>query len=265
MIDGTQTLARLLEKLKLSPIPRSEVRKSDQKAVGNLVDLGFLSIKNKGNGQIMILDFCEGYMDWEKNPFPNGTQRAAKSGKNRSEATKSLRDSKLSSQTSPSLEIRLHNDSTSTSLGSVNWYYNDFQNLPLGSIVLIENLRTFLKSDILFPEYTFALRYDGIVSDKILELLYELKREVMIAPDYDPVGMLSYIRSKDILKEKVKLYIPKNIEHLFSISNRKLLALEKNKETLRGLLQRELDDDASFVIKLIQRHNAGLEQEGLHD
>ena len=266
MIVGTQSLARFLEKVKKTPTPSSEVRKSDKNAVMNLEDLGFLSKEKKGNGQVYILDYCSGYRQWELNIFPEGTLKASISGKTRSEAVRTLKNSKKSSQSDPSIEIRIHGSKESADVGSFNWYYKTSNYAPSGTIVLIENLRTFLSSEEFFTDAEIAIRYDGIISDEIINIIQGLEGDIVIAPDYDPVGILSYYRLLSKIKNRTKLFVPGDIEKMFeSYSNKSLMAKDKNKSTLKSLLKKDLDEQASYIISLIQKYNAGLEQETLHN
>ena len=266
MIVGTQSLARFLEKVKKTPTPSSEVRKSDKIAVMNLEDLGFLSKEKKGNGQVYILDYCSGYRQWELNIFPEGTVKASISGKTRSEAVRTLKNSKKSPQSDPSIQIRIHGNKESVEVGSLNWHYKKTNYIPNGRIVLIENLRTFLSSEEVFPDVEIAIRYDGIISDEIISIVQGLECEIMIAPDYDPVGILSYHRILTKIGDKVELFIPDGIEKMFDrYSNKSLMSKAKNKSTLKSLLKKDLDDRARYIVSLIQKHNAGLEQEILHN
>jgi hypothetical protein len=266
MIVGTQSLARFLEKVKKGPTPSSEVRKTDLIAVRNLEDLGFINKEKKGNGQIYLLDDCSGYRQWELNIFPEGTLSASISGKTRSEAGRTLRDTKRSSQSDPSIEIRIHGSEESADVGSLNWYYKTSNFAPKGTIVLIENLRTFLSSEEIFPDAEIAIRYDGIISDEIINIVQELEGEILIAPDYDPVGILSYHRLFSKIKNRTKLFVPEDIKMMFeSYSNKSLMAKNKNKSTLKSLLNKNLDEKAIYIIALIQKYNAGLEQETLHN
>jgi hypothetical protein len=266
MITGTQSLARFLEKVKICPTPSSEVRKSDVIAVSNLEDLGFINKQKKGSGQVYILNECSGYRQWELNIFPEGTLKASLSGKTRSEAGRTLRDTKRSSQSDPSIEIRIHGSKQSTDVGSLNWYYKTSNFAPKGTIVLIENLRTFLSSEEIFPNAEIAIRYDGIISDEIINVVQQLEGTIVIAPDYDPVGILSYHRLLSKIKNRTELFVPRDIEKMFeSYSNKSLMAKNKNKSTLKSLLNKDLDDPAGYIVSLIQKYNAGLEQETLHD
>ena len=266
MIVGTQSLARFLEKVKNGATPSSEVRKSDLIAVRNLEDLGFITKEKKGNGQVYLLHDCSGYRQWELNIFPEGTLNASLSGKSRSEAGRTLRDTKRSSQSDPSIEIKIHGNKESANVGSLNWYYKTSNFAPNGSIVLIENLRTFLSSEEIFPNAEIAIRYDGIISDEIINVVQELEGKIVIAPDYDPVGILSYHRLHSKIKNRTKLFVPKNIENMFECySNKSLMAKKKNKLTLKSLLNKDLDEQGIYIISLIQKYNAGLEQETLHN
>ena len=43
------------------------------------------------------------------------------------------------------------------------------------------------------------------------------------------------------------------------------MAKKKNKSTLKSLLKKNLDEQESYIISLVQKYNAGLEQETLHN
>lgn len=70
------------------------------------------------------------------------------------------------------------------------------------------------------------------------------------------------MRLKRVLGGKVQLYLPENLEELFSLySNHRLLEKPKQQELLRMLQQQDPPPEVVRIIKLMMKHNAGLEQE----
>jgi hypothetical protein len=81
--------------------------------------------------------------------------------------------------------------------------------------------------------------------------------------DYDPVGLSEYLRLRAIpqLGDRVKFYVPENLETLFRFSKPELFDKQYT-GALSGWMQ---SDDATLrrVASLISTHSAGLEQEVL--
>ena len=102
--------------------------------------------------------------------------------------------------------------------------------------------RTFLSSEEIFPDAEIAIRYDGIISDEIINVVQQLEGTIVIAPDYDPVGILSYHRLLSTIKNRTELFVPRNIERMFeSYSNKSLMAKSKNKSTNKRFKRKHFD------------------------
>jgi len=82
-------------------------------------------------------------------------------------------------------------------------------------------------------------------------------------PDYDPSGLSEFQRLHARLGKRVALYLPSEIEARFvRFSNPDLLAKTNSQATL-AQLRRSESTAVRRVVEMIDRHNAGLEQEAL--
>jgi hypothetical protein len=82
-------------------------------------------------------------------------------------------------------------------------------------------------------------------------------------PDYDPVGLSEFQRLHTRLGSRVVLHLPNDLEARFArFSNPKLLENDSSQAML-AQLRRSDSPSICHVVKLIDRYNAGLEQEAL--
>jgi hypothetical protein len=82
-------------------------------------------------------------------------------------------------------------------------------------------------------------------------------------PDYDPVGLSEFQRLHSILGPRVELYLAPDLDSRFErFSNRDLLK-KLNSQAMLAQLRRSELPCVRRVVELIDRHNAGLEQEAL--
>jgi hypothetical protein len=106
----------------------------------------------------------------------------------------------------------------------------------------------------------------GRASQRLVDWLSNLTApgfSLVHLPDYDPIGLAEFERLYACLGERVSLYLPPKLDVLFTrYSNRKLLQKAKTR-TIMGRLRGSRLADVQRVLKLIDSHNAGLEQEAL--
>ena len=69
-------------------------------------------------------------------------------------------------------------------------------------------------------------------------------------PDYDPVGLDEFTRLRERLGARVQLHVPENLAFLF-------------KHHANGELRQSQMAEVRIVLAVIEKHNAGLEQEAL--
>ncbi len=75
-----------------------------------------------------------------------------------------------------------------------------------GRIVLIENLEPFLHAEIVHADFDFAVYYAGTISSLVLKWLSTQNVEILMAPDYDPVGLSQFEKVRNAANSE--LWIP---------------------------------------------------------
>lgn len=111
-----------------------------------------------------------------------------------------------------------------------------------------------------------ALYAGGRVSGRVLRWLANVSGpgfHLTHFPDYDPVGLSEFVRVRAALGDRARLHLPSHLGEAFSrFANADLLRREASQALLPGLRTSRLPE-VRTVLDLIERHNAGLEQEAL--
>jgi hypothetical protein len=135
-----------------------------------------------------------------------------------------------------------------------------------GPCALVENPAVFACFERLGLDVGLVIHGRGRASQRLIDWLSKQPApdfSLLHLPDYDPVGMEEFERLHLHLRARVRLHIPPDLETRFTkFANRSLL----DKERSRGILFRLRGSgsaDVQQVVALIDRHNAGLEQEAL--
>jgi hypothetical protein len=135
-----------------------------------------------------------------------------------------------------------------------------------GPCALVENPAVFTQFERLQLPTRLAIYGHGRASNRLLDWLAAQTApdfQLLHLPDYDPVGLDEFIRLQERLGARVQLHLPKNLEGLFARhSNRELLQKTSTQSLLAKLRQCQ-SAEVRTVLKLIEKHNAGLEQEAL--
>jgi hypothetical protein len=135
-----------------------------------------------------------------------------------------------------------------------------------GPCALVENPVVFALLERLRLHVGIAILGRGRISGQLLDWMTQIKSsdfKVIHLPDYDPVGLNEFARLRGRLRERIALYVPSDLEKYFDkFSNRALLGAA-NSQTLLRYLRRSDDSQIQTVLDLIDKHNAGLEQEAL--
>jgi hypothetical protein len=111
-----------------------------------------------------------------------------------------------------------------------------------------------------------AIYGQGRLSKRLLHWLANqanAKFSVLHLPDYDPVGLHDFERIRGSLGSRVRLYLPLNLEELFAKYSKRQLLGKRKSQVLLSKVRRSDSPDVQKVIGLIDKHNAGLEQEAL--
>jgi hypothetical protein len=192
----------------------------------------------------------------------------------RYEAVIAERDAHLSSITYPGLgvrrlrntgEIKFDERTIELNLGMksyLNIIEKEFSKWSIcGKIVLIENLEPFLHAEVAHPNYDFALYYAGVLSSNVIDWLTNQKVDVLVAPDYDPVGLSQYEKTRRTMDSK--LWVPEDIGIMFHKFHKKeTLSKKNNRSFLLSLIESsDLANDTIQILDLISEYQAGLDQE----
>ena len=135
-----------------------------------------------------------------------------------------------------------------------------------GEVALVENPTVFDLFERLQLALPLVVYGRGRISTCLLDWLASQSDtlfSVLHLPDYDPVGLSEFERIRSRLGSRVQIYLPDNLDALFGrFGNRKLLQKQRSQRLLANL-RRSSVSEVQAVVKLIDCHNAGLEQEAL--
>jgi hypothetical protein len=135
-----------------------------------------------------------------------------------------------------------------------------------GRCALVENPAVFAHLERVGLPVDLAIHGNGRVSQRIVEWLGGQMSSTFTLfhlPDYDPVGLSDFVRLRDRLGPRVALYLPPDLHLRFAwFANRGLLDNPTSRTLLARLREKE-SPEIQQVLALIQKHNAGLEQEAL--
>jgi hypothetical protein len=135
-----------------------------------------------------------------------------------------------------------------------------------GTCALVENPAVFTHLDQLRLPVGLAIYGHGRSSARLVEWLAGMTApnfRLLHLPDYDPVGLAEFQRLRKRLESRAHLHLPSDLAHRFAhFSNRGLLTKHNNQAILATLRQSDVPEILQ-IVALIDRHNAGLEQEAL--
>jgi len=135
-----------------------------------------------------------------------------------------------------------------------------------GPCALVENPAVFMVADQLNLGVGLMVYGHGRISNRIVDWLARMTDSsfsLLHLPDYDPVGLSEFQRLHAQLGKRVVLHLPDDLETRFAkFSNRELLE-KGNSQSMLAQLRRSDLPPIRRVVELIDRYNAGLEQEAL--
>lgn len=118
----------------------------------------------------------------------------------------------------------------------------------------------------LTQDLPLALYAGGRMSSRVLAWLASQDASdfrLVHFPDYDPVGLTEFLRVRSVLGARAALYVPNNLAAGFArLGNPDLLRKKMSQKLLQNL-RASAEPEVARVVELIDRHNAGLEQEAL--
>jgi hypothetical protein len=135
-----------------------------------------------------------------------------------------------------------------------------------GPCALVENPAVFTCFERLGLDIGLVIHGRGRASQQLINWLSKQAAPdfaLLHLPDYDPFGMDEFKRLRWHLKTRVRLYVPADLETLFAkFATRSLLGKKHSRAVLARLRSSRLPE-IQQVVAMIDRYNAGLEQEAL--
>jgi len=135
-----------------------------------------------------------------------------------------------------------------------------------GLCALVENPAVFIHFHRFQLSAGLVIYGHGRASNRLLDWLSSMTSpdfHLLHLPDYDPVGLTEFERIRSRLGARVRLHLPHDLDQQFArFSNRDLLK-KANSQSMLATLRRTGSAEVLQVVALIDRHNAGLEQEAL--
>jgi hypothetical protein len=145
-----------------------------------------------------------------------------------------------------------------------------FQLSPLytlhGHCALVEGPVAFSCFERLGLDVPLVIYGQGRLSNRLLHWLTnqpDAKFLLLHLPDYDPVGLHDFERIRVSLGSRVELYLPPNLKELFAKYSKRQLLEKRKSQVLLAKVRRSDSSEVQKVVRLIDKHNAGLEQEAL--
>jgi hypothetical protein len=135
-----------------------------------------------------------------------------------------------------------------------------------GQVALVENPTMFDHFERLKLAVQLVIYGQGRVSTRVVDWLanqHDNDFSLLHFPDYDPIGLAEFERIRKRLASRAQIYLPENLDDLFCrLGNRNLLQKPRSQRLLAELRKSNIRE-VQTVVKLIDSHNAGLEQEAL--
>lgn len=135
-----------------------------------------------------------------------------------------------------------------------------------GPCALVENPAVFAAAEQLQLDIGAVIYGHGRISNREIDWLAQMPSatfKLIHLPDYDPVGLTEFQRLQSRLGNRVVLHMPTDLEARFTLyGNRDLLA-KANTRAMLAQLRRSDSEVILRIVALMDRHNAGLEQEAL--
>ena len=276
---STKLLSRLLAD---EVIPASQIASSANQAISSLLASKAIEYTNVGRGRslrcvkpaIVAAYADQNFPGWRRNGLVDDSGRRA-AGLTLARNTKTLRGLEyelVHVRCFERLAISLNGSAldltgVTNTIGCASLVLKASQNDPMisGRVALVEGPDLFMKMNWATHGVDCVVYYAGRASERMIAWLASYRSSismVMHFPDYDPVGMDEWLRIRARLGElKSMLYIPDNIDELFAKWSNESLLLKSN--ALMPKLIAADNPQANRIIRLMQRHNAGLEHEAL--
>lgn len=260
-------------------IPSSKVRGRNRERLKSLFASGILKEEPRAGGRRIVIESAEHFRKFITGCYPSGLAPEHASLPPRASGVAAFRDSKKSgSRNCEPVHLRgfdgavlileenlLPAAELTSTFGMASFINNGNPGFQYsGTVATVENLEMFLHFEDIQPKEKLAVYTGGRSSRLLLEWLASSGMSscrIVHYGDWDPVGLDEYLRIKDACPGRTSLFVPDNLEELFRrYSNSGLI---EGNIAIHGRLRSSDDPSVKYVVSLIDRFNAGLEQEVL--
>jgi hypothetical protein len=274
-----QALAKLRKLVESESLPASQCGKSFLNLLEPLLHGGVLELKPSGGGQKIVVKNAAALRDFCRQRFPETNLSAEIGG--RVEGVARFRDTKaLANRENEIISLRMWRDDAvlkggkpvgAATAAAAHGVFSFIlaQDCPYelhGACALVENPAVFMVAEQLNLDIGLMIYGHGRISNRAIDWLARSTTpgfSLLHLPDYDPVGLSEFQRLHARLGERVILHLPADLETRFAqFSNRELLK-KGNSQAMLAQLRRSDLFSIRRVVELIDRYNAGLEQEAL--
>lgn len=269
-------LTRLLE---TGTLARSACSREFLTALAPLLDSGIVIEDKSGAGRRLVVHNPGAFRDFIQHHFPSAPVPAGTSS--RVAGVSRFRDTKAVASDLPEIiTIRAWDDESLRSDGKsidaaqathehgvFSFLLADSARFTLhGSSALVENPAVFTQFEHLQLPPHLAIYGHGRSSNRLLDWLATQTApnfNLLHLPDYDPVGLDEFTRLHERLGGRVQLHLPASLPDLFARHANFELLQKSSTQLLLAKLRRCQIPGVQLVLALIEKHNAGLEQEAL--
>jgi len=274
-----QAQTKLRKLIECGALPVSQCGKAFLNLLEPLLHGGVLELKPNGGGQKLAVKNADALHDFCRQRFSE-TDLPVDAG-SRVEGVARFRDTKaMANRENEIISFRVWRDDAllkggkSVGAATASAAHGVFsfllvQDCPYelsGACALVENPAVFIVAEQLNLDVGMMIYGHGRISNRAIDWLARMTDSsfsLLHLPDYDPVGLSEFQRLHTRLGDRVILHLPADLETRFAqFSNRKLLE-KGNSQAMLAQLRRSNLPAIRCVVELIDRYNAGLEQEAL--
>jgi hypothetical protein len=279
MTHEIQSETKLRSLLAAGALPASECGRAFLKFVAPLLAGGVVAWQRRGAGRQLVAVDAKALNDFFRQFFPNAD--LPPNAGSRVASLSRFRDTKaMANKENEIISLRAWRDgallkngkSVDALAATVAHGVFSFLLTPdspyelCGSCALVESPAVFTAADQLNLDIDLMIYGHGRISNRAVDWFTRRPHSsfrLLHLPDYDPVGLSEFQRLYARLGKLVDLYLPADLEGRFAkFSNRELLKKGNSQAILAQLRSSDLPA-IRLVVELIDRNNAGLEQEAL--
>jgi len=281
MKRAAQSETKLRELLAHGALPASACGNALRRLVAPLITGGVLTWQRGGAGQRLAVADPTRLSEFIAHAYPQSPIEAAAFPSSRVAGVARYRDSKAVANDVPEIvSVRAYADglvrcegnpmpasSHTAQYGVFSFLRKDDDRHSLhGACALVESPALFTACEMLRLSTPLILYGHGRISKRLvnwLALQNDPAFTLLHLPDYDPVGLNEFLRLRNGLGNRVQLHTPNDLAQRFKRFGKRELLSKPNSQYMLAKLRSSKCAEVLAIVELIDRHNAGLEQEAL--